>query len=117
MLYNGCVHTSAIVNSQSTVIGNHSSSTLPITAGVPKESVVEPGTFPAYTKLLGAVVCTHDVDLHLYQRKSCHITLILSDMHWLPVTFRIKYKILVLVFKCLLCQGPVYLTLLLKEYC
>ena len=50
------------------------------------------------------------------QRKSCHIKLILSDLHFLPVSFKIKYKILLLVFKCLHGQGPVYLTLLLKEY-
>ena len=55
--------------------------------------------------------------LIMKQRKSCHITPILSDMHWLPVAFRIKYKILLLVFKCLHGRGPAYLTSLLKEYC
>ena len=58
-----------------------------------------------------------NVFLCYLQRKSCHITPILSDMHWLPVAFRIKYKILLLVFKCLHGRGPAYLTSLLKEYC
>ena len=51
---------------QRIIIGNRSSSALPLTTGVPQGSVVGPGTFPAYTKPLGDMVRTHDVDLHLY---------------------------------------------------
>ena len=32
-------------------------------------------------------------------RKFDHITLLLIDLHWLPVSYRIVFKILLLVFK------------------
>jgi hypothetical protein len=35
-----------------------------------------------------------------------HITPILMDLHWLPVTKRVDYKILVLVYKALSGNGP-----------
>ena len=31
----------------------------------------------------------------------CHITPLLFDLHWLPVKFRIDYKIIITTFKCL----------------
>ena len=34
-------------------------------------------------------------------RKYDHITLILRELHWFPVKYRIMYKILLLVYKCL----------------
>jgi len=47
----------------------------------------------------------------------CHaITPLLFDLHWLPVKFRIDYKILLLVFKCLHGEGPEYLASLLEHY-
>ena len=42
-----------------------------------------------------------------------HITPILRDLHWLPVEQRVKYKLLLLVYKCLTNQGPSYLSDLL----
>ena len=45
-----------------------------------------------------------------------HITLILAELHWLPVCQRIKYKILLLVFKCLHDLGPSYLACFVKRY-
>ena len=54
--------------------------------------------------------------LILKKKKSCHITPLLIDLHWLPVKFRIEYKILLLVYKCLHGEGPLYLASLLKEY-
>ena len=54
--------------------------------------------------------------LIMKQRKSCHITPFLFDLHWLPVEFRIQYKILLIVYKCLHGEGPSYLTSLLQEY-
>ena len=39
----------------------------------------------------------------------CHITPILSDLHWLPIEFRIKFKLAVTVFKCLHNMAPKYL--------
>ena len=43
-------------------------------------------------------------------RKFDHITPVLKEMHWLPVIQRIKYKIAMLVFKCLTSRAPGYLT-------
>lgn len=34
-------------------------------------------------------------------RKREHITPVLASLHWLPVSFRINFKILLMVFKCL----------------
>ena len=43
-------------------------------------------------------------------RKRCHITPILKDLHWIPVTCRIEFKILLIVFKCLHGLAPSYLS-------
>ena len=50
------------------------------------------------------------------QKMDCHVTPLLKDLHWLPVESRIKYKILLQVFKCLSMKGPAYLCELLHEY-
>ena len=42
-------------------------------------------------------------------RKFDHITLILRELHWLPVAQRIQYKIAMLVNKCLRGLAPPYL--------
>ena len=42
-------------------------------------------------------------------RKCDHITPILLDLHWLPVSERIKFKILLLTFKALHQQSPTYI--------
>ena len=34
----------------------------------------------------------------------------LKILHWLPINFRIQFKILLLVYKCLNCQAPSYLS-------
>ena len=39
----------------------------------------------------------------------CHITPILKDLHWLPVNYRIEFKIVLLTFKCLYGLAPQYL--------
>ena len=39
----------------------------------------------------------------------CHITPILEDLHWLPIKFRIEFKIVLLTFKCLYGLAPQYL--------
>ena len=39
----------------------------------------------------------------------CHVTPILSYLHWLPVKFRIEFKSLLLVFKSLRGLAPTYL--------
>lgn len=45
-----------------------------------------------------------------------HVSPILEDLHWLPVNYRIKYKILTLTYKALNDKGPVYIKNMLKVY-
>ena len=42
-------------------------------------------------------------------RKFDSITPVLKNLHWLPVKFRVQFKVLLIVFKCLNGQAPVYL--------
>ena len=49
-------------------------------------------------------------------RKYDHITPILIDLHWLPVAERIKFKIIILTFKSLHGQAPVYISDLITRY-
>ena len=48
-------------------------------------------------------------------RKYDHITPILKELHWLPVSERIKFKILLLTLKALHQQSPVYIQDLLTD--
>uniref|UniRef100_A0A669DDM8 Reverse transcriptase domain-containing protein n=1 Tax=Oreochromis niloticus TaxID=8128 RepID=A0A669DDM8_ORENI len=50
-------------------------------------------------------------------KKRDHITPVLCSLHWLPVAFRIDFKILLLVFKVLNSTAPPYLAELLSIYC
>ena len=50
----------------------------------------------------------------LQRRKSEHITPVLKELKWLPVKQRIKFKVLLLTYKCLNGVGPKYLCDLLK---
>ncbi|KXJ21595.1 hypothetical protein AC249_AIPGENE18039 [Exaiptasia diaphana] len=43
-------------------------------------------------------------------------TPILINLHWLPVEFRIKFKILLLVFKALYSTAPIYIQELVQRY-
>ncbi|XP_074522673.1 uncharacterized protein LOC141787880 [Halichoeres trimaculatus] len=49
-------------------------------------------------------------------RRRAHITPVLKSLHWLPVCFRIDFKVLLMVFKCLRGLGPSYLSELLLPY-
>ena len=49
-------------------------------------------------------------------RTFCHITPVLRELHWLPVSERVKFKILLLVFKCVNDMAPIYLKDLLVPY-
>ena len=42
-------------------------------------------------------------------RKFDNITPILHDLHWLPVSYRCQFKILLIVFKCIHKLAPTYL--------
>ena len=50
------------------------------------------------------------------ENKYCHITPILQDLHWLPIQYRIQFKILLLVYKSIHGEGPAYLASMLEEY-
>ena len=50
------------------------------------------------------------------KKKYDHATPLLKDLHWLPVSERIIYKILVLTFKCMRGLSPVYMSTLLEEH-
>ena len=47
--------------------------------------------------------------------KFCHISPILKDLHWLPVLYRIRFKVILLVFKALNDLAPNYLSGLLSK--
>lgn len=47
--------------------------------------------------------------LVLGTKKYDHITLVLMRLHWLPVQYRVVFKVCLLVFECLNGQGPNYL--------
>ncbi len=49
-------------------------------------------------------------------RKSEHITPVLRFLHWLPVIFRIDFKVLLLIYKSLNGLGPKYIADMLTEY-
>ena len=49
-------------------------------------------------------------------RKREHITPILATLHWLPVSFRIDFKILLITFKALHGLAPIYITEMLVPY-
>ena len=44
----------------------------------------------------------------------CHITPLLFDLHWLPVKFRIEFKILLITFKALKGLAPTYIDSLIS---
>ncbi|KAL9968930.1 hypothetical protein ACROYT_G021081 [Oculina patagonica] len=46
--------------------------------------------------------------------KFSHITPALYELHWLPVSLRIDYKILLLTFKCIYGLAPTYLSDLIR---
>ena len=49
-------------------------------------------------------------------RKYDHITGVLQNLHWLPISERIKYKLLLITYKAIHGQAPPYLCELLHLY-
>ena len=47
--------------------------------------------------------------------KFCHITPVLFKLHWLPVSYRIEFKILLILYKALHDQSPPYIAALLHK--
>ena len=52
--------------------------------------------------------------LFVMQGKFCHITPVLHQLHWLPVLFRINFKVLLLTFKAIRKLAPSYINYLFK---
>ena len=50
-----------------------------------------------------------------HESKYCPITPLLVDLHWLPVKFRIEFKILLIVFKIFRGLAPLYLSFLITS--
>ena len=50
------------------------------------------------------------------RRKFDHISDVLRSLHWLPIRFRIEFKIATLVFRCVSGDAPSYLRELVKPY-
>ena len=44
----------------------------------------------------------------------CHNIQVLRELHWLPVQFRIQFKFIMITFKTINGQGPIYLQELVK---
>ena len=51
------------------------------------------------------------------KKKRTRTTPLLRDLHWLPLLYRIKFKVLLLTFKCINGLAPKYLSSLLTLYC
>ena len=49
-----------------------------------------------------------------FSSKFSHVTPVLCELHWLPVRFRISFKMLLIVFKSLLGQTPLYISNLIS---
>ena len=50
------------------------------------------------------------------QKRTCHITPILMELHWLLVEFRIQYKVLLHVYRVLNSLSPGYLAGMLERH-
>jgi hypothetical protein len=50
------------------------------------------------------------------QKRTCHITPVLRELHWLPVTYRIQFKVLLQVYRALNGLAPVYMSDMLEPY-
>ena len=46
----------------------------------------------------------------------CHITPVLAEFHWLPVSARIEYNVALLAYKAMTINRPIYLNEILKLY-
>jgi hypothetical protein len=49
-------------------------------------------------------------------KKHDHITPTLETLHWLPIHYRVQYKVLLYVFKALKQEAPLYLEELVNIY-
>jgi hypothetical protein len=61
-------------------------------------------------------VQNHAAKIVMKKKKFDHVTPLLKELHWLPIVYRIQFKILLLTFKCLHGKAPMYLSSLLQRY-
>ena len=69
-----------------------------------------PGFEPRSERVVAAAAFVH------FQPRDHHITPVLQSLHWLPIKFRISYKLSLLTYKALNGLAPAYLTSLLPRY-
>ena len=48
------------------------------------------------------------------EQKFCHITPLIYELHWLPIRYRIEFKVLLITFKILNFLAPTYLSSLIS---
>ena len=53
-------------------------------------------------------------DWFLENKKFCHVTSLIYELHWLPIKYRIEFKILLITFKILNFGAPTYLSSLIS---
>ena len=51
-----------------------------------------------------------------YKKRADHIRPVLENLHWLPINYRIDYKVASLVYKVLSTGSPTYLQALVSDY-
>ena len=62
------------------------------------------------------LIQNHAAKLVVRKKKFDHVTPIMVSLHWLPIPYRIKYKILLLTHKCVNGKAPEYLSSLVTQY-
>ena len=70
------------------------------------------------TSLMNQLEMVQHQAARLIFRSSGHqsVTVLMKDLHWLPVTSCVLFKVLVLVYKCRNGLGPGYLTSMFSAY-
>ena len=58
----------------------------------------------------------HAAKIVTKKNKSDHVTPLLFSLHWIPISFRIKYKIILITYKCLNGLAPEYQSCKLLPY-
>ena len=66
----------------------------------------------AVEKLVSKLQRVQNIDARLALEcdKRTHIKFMLEQLHWLPIRKRIDYKVLCILFKCVIGTGPTYLS-------